>query len=466
MPKNKRPISALVVLVLVANSAFHLRSWWMEDNGGRDGGRRQLNTQYDRTYRGLKMRGYEPGTARFDRALRDRMRRRTAKTDNMKKNGKRRVVARNLKESKEIWLRGDFLESRGKMVSNTWNREPEVRAAAEAAEIFEEKRKIEVYEPLTICDRPADVGENEDITHLQQYSQCSEITQDKPILLLEGKNAHGRTGNNLIEFLHAIQEARDQDIQLGIMAHSWAMHLLLKMFMAIETPDWISEFERTFCVKIFEDETQLEGWDIIHKETKDLFHIISEIPLGEYIESQEHSLRTLFRNYNTGGEGRDRNNQPVNDMCSGIKSIFGEDQTAIYSVIHSRALEGVPGFRLLANVARKSGCDKVAALEMRPDYIKSILEPLGMMNYPIVFITDGQNSAVLERLMADPDIAPLIQSVPEEASWVGGDLTLAVMSSVFIGNPASSFSGFIAKARLALGLGHNYLFRAKDENSE
>jgi len=36
--------------------------------------------------------------------------------------------------------------------------------------------------------------------------------------------------------------------------------------------------------------------------------------------------------------------------------------------------------------------------------------------------------------------------------------------SLKTGNPASTFSGFIAKSRLALGFGHSYLFRAKDEN--
>ncbi|KAL7542918.1 hypothetical protein ACHAXR_012360, partial [Thalassiosira sp. AJA248-18] len=155
------------------------------------------------------------------------------------------------------------------------------------------------------------------------------------------------------------------------------------------------------------------------------------------------------------------------DMCSGIKSVFGEDRaSAIYSVIHSRRLEGKPGLRLLGNLSSLSGCDPVAALEMRPDYIKSILEPLGMLKFPIVIITDGQDLRVLQRLMDDPELGPLIRLVPREARWIGGDVTLATMSNVFIGNPASSFSGFITKARLSLGFGHSYLFRAKDKNGE
>ena len=73
---------------------------------------------------------------------------------------------------------------------------------------------------------------------------------------------------------------------------------------------------------------------------------------------------------------------------------------------------------------------------------------------------------MLKRLLDDADIGPLLRVVPDEATWIGGDLTVAIMSNVFVGNPASTFTGFIAKARLALGFGHNYLFRAKDENGE
>lgn len=73
---------------------------------------------------------------------------------------------------------------------------------------------------------------------------------------------------------------------------------------------------------------------------------------------------------------------------------------------------------------------------------------------------------VIEKLAADPDIGPQLRMVPEDASWYGGDTTLAVMANAFIGNPASTMSAFIAKSRAALGMGHNYLYRARDENGE
>jgi hypothetical protein len=60
----------------------------------------------------------------------------------------------------------------------------------------------------------------------------------------------------------------------------------------------------------------------------------------------------------------------------------------------------------MSYVSAATGCDPVAALEMEPEYVKAILEPLGMLNHPIVFMTDHQRPEILERLMADPDLPP------------------------------------------------------------
>jgi hypothetical protein len=215
--------------------------------------------------------------------------------------------------------------------------------------------------------------------------------------------------------------------------------------------------------KIIKSEQELEQYNVLTMTTKELFGYTSPSPYDEYVASTQYSIRALFQNYNTGKGTSIRRNQQAGDMCSGIDAVFGnhDKSRVIYSVIHSRHLEGAPGLRLLSKVCRHAKCDATAALEMRPDYIKSILRPLGMLNHPIVLITDGQDFSVIQRLMADEEIGPMLRVVPEESSWIGGDLTLGIMSNVFIGNPASTFSTFIAKSRLSLGFGQNYLFRRK-----
>ncbi|KAL7496599.1 hypothetical protein ACHAWT_009275 [Skeletonema menzelii] len=315
-------------------------------------------------------------------------------------------------------------------------------------------------EPSYICNRPADLGTT-------QHSKCPGSNNPEKLLLLDGTEVYGRIGNNLMEFLHALQYSRDNDIQLGVKYGSWAMRLLPRMWLSItgDQSEWEAQFERAFCIKIIRTKVELKNYDVVRLETKDLLLYKSNQSFEEYASFQQQALRTLYQNYNTG-DGTTLAGYGTRDMCAGIHALFGKDSaSAIYSVIHLRKLEKV-GYTILAAVSRHTGCDPRAAIEMRPDYIRTILKPLRMLDYPIVVIGDGQNIEAVQRLLDDPEIGPQIVFVPEEAVWNGGDMTLGVMSNVFIGNPASSFSGFIAKSRLALGKGHNYLFRARDNDGK
>jgi len=264
--------------------------------------------------------------------------------------------------------------------------------------------------------------------------------------------------------------------------------MLLDMFWSIQDPkEWHKQFERAFCVKIFYNNGTFGDWDIVQFDdlavlgegrgkdprldrdyliSKKMFMYTSQAPLHEYIAHQSKTLQLLFRNYNTG-KGITNRGKQVRNMCSSIDAVFGaENKEVLYSTVHQRSLEGQPGITLLQRMSKASGVHPTAALSMESEYIKSILRPLGMLKHPIVLITDGQDFNIIRRLMNDPEIGPKLRLVPEDATWIGGDITLAVMSNVFIGNPASTFSGFIAKSRLALGFGHSYLFRAQNEKGE
>mmetsp|Transcript_27321 Transcript_27321/g.42927 ORF Transcript_27321/g.42927 Transcript_27321/m.42927 type:complete len:356 (+) Transcript_27321:1-1068(+) len=323
-----------------------------------------------------------------------------------------------------------------------------------------ETRSSGMNEPSYICNRPADLG-----TTAQR--KCPGSNNSKQLLLLDGIDTYGRIGNNLMEFLHALQYSRDKDIQLGIKYGSWSLRLLLRMFLSItgEQAQWEAHFERALCIKIIHTTVELKQYDVIRLDTKDLLSYKSNVSFVEYASFQQQVLRTLFQNYNTG-EGTTLAGYGTESMCKGIDALFGADRaSAIYSVIHLRRLEKV-GYTILDAVSKHTGCDPRVAIEMRPEYIRNILKPLRMLDYPIVIIGDDQNIDAVQRLMDDAEIGPQIVFIPEEAVWIGGDMTLGVMSNVFIGNPASSFSGFIAKSRLALGKGHTYLFRARDNEGK
>ena len=329
--------------------------------------------------------------------------------------------------------------------------------------------------PIQICNRLALLPPDIELQAMQQYASCPLLNnppEQTTVILLDGSDAYGRIGNNLIEFLHALQYGRDINAVVGIMIGSWPTHLITNMWMAIQNDDmvaWGQLMERSLCVKMINTDDQLNQYkQVIRMDTKEgtkeLFTYQRVVPLNDYVDFQSHLIRALWKSYNNG-TGLNMRHRPVHDMCSVLDAIFGREAgSIIYSVVHSRSLEGPPGIELMRRIAKNTGCDPLAALEMEPEYVKAILEPLGMLKHPIIFMTDHQRPKILERLLADPDIGSNIHLVPSEASWVGGDITVALMANVFIGNPASTFSGFIAKSRVALGYNNNYLFRRREKN--
>ena len=307
---------------------------------------------------------------------------------------------------------------------------------------------------------------------MRKYGSCPLLgnpSEETKILLLEGMETYGRTGNNLIEILHSLQYGKDNGYVVAIRFWSWPTYVINQMWMAIQDDivAWRHFVEQSLCVKIVDADDDLDRYNYVKiLDGRDLFTYQSREPISGKVEYMGHILRTLYRSHNIG-IGFTIQRMPVRDMCSVLDAIFGgERDSAVYSVVHSRSLEGDPGLRLLGRIADDSGCDRTAALDMEPDYVKAILEPLGMLKHPILFITDHQRPEILENLLADPDVGPNIQLIPSDASWIGGDIAAALMADVFIGNPASTFSGFIAKSRLAFGYDATYMFRKKDEDGK
>jgi len=479
--RAKKAVTAVAVVFLVVNAFLAFR--WPEDLSydptevsRRLAGRARAHTPKERVINEIIKQGIRPGDPKYRRLIRARLGRLAHRNE---KAQSQRKTMMTLRKSKNIWFRSDKAQQAELNEKHAKLRELHLNTHAQKRmlNLNNSELDLEDLEPLSVCGRPTMIGTPSDLALLKEYNEentCPGANSNKLLLLQDlgsNRGLYGRLGNNLIELLHAMQYARDNDVQLGIMSGSWAFGVLLKMWMSIEDNDWEAQFEKAFCVKIFNSQEEVQDYDLIFPTltntldfTKQLFSYMSQRSLESYVGDQTKYLQTLYQNYNTGS-GITESGEPVRDMCSGIKALFGNEKNVIYSAIHQRTLEEA-GKQLLGRVSQFSGCDPEAALHMAPDYVKSILKPLGLLDYPIVLITDGQDFTVLQRLLNDPEIGPKLRLVPEEDTWVGGDITLAVMSNVFIGNPASTFSGFIAKSRLALGFGHSYLFRAKDENGD
>ena len=87
---------------------------------------------------------------------------------------------------------------------------------------------------LFICGRATNVDPLEHLLLSEQYyGKCKSLktrvrdSRPTPILLLEGNQVFGRTGNRIVVLLHAIQYTRDHKIALGMTAGEYLSFLAL-----------------------------------------------------------------------------------------------------------------------------------------------------------------------------------------------------------------------------------------------
>jgi len=253
----------------------------------------------------------------------------------------------------------------------------ESRKLATAQQQFQED-----MDTLSICGRNTKTGTPQDLALLRLFNNQDSTcpgTSSNNLLLISGNGAYDRTGNNIIEFLHALQLARDNNFVLGIMLryNTWVLKVITEMWMpvpvqgTIHGDGWEARFEEAFCVKLIHSKDELKGYNVYDAPPKDLFMYMSSLPVGDYIGHQAQHLQTLFRHYNNG-EGKSIGGRPVQNTCSGLDAVFGKhDKKTLYSVVHQRFLEGEPGLLAMQRLARRSGCHPTGALRMEPDYINS-----------------------------------------------------------------------------------------------
>lgn len=285
---------------------------------------------------------------------------------------------------------------------------------------------------------------------------------------------YGRTGNQIRGFFHAFDVARDRGGALVMHEDGFPIETGLRsIFLGVDRTELQNRFGITFADSV--EGNRLSRMDIMRQEP--LYHFISDnknFIAGEAIEHRHYVIQELY-----SMTAREMELYPnasgVAEICSSLHALFGDrgdmlkklgmanEITQNYTVIHSRSLESL-GKKFLRGAHEKFGVDSSASLDYPPDLISSILSPLGKDQNSILMITDGENTNVAARLSADPKIGPVFQTVPKEISTVKGDLMLAILSDVFIGNPVSTFSQYIVQARYALGIGNSYLFYKRDED--
>ena len=327
--------------------------------------------------------------------------------------------------------------------SDAWSDDPELH------DIRRQLRVANQSNSLPVCDRPTNIDPLEQQQITDQYAtKCQGLWhRGKIVLLLEGETKGG-VGNQFIKFVNALQFTRDHDIILGIMADSWATRLLNDVFKAYQGEDGLAKLGQDLCIKVFHSPEETLGWKRLNLGDKPeeiatrLFNYKSSSSLEDYMNTGRYVLQSIHKN--------------AAEQCKSIDSIFGTEnrdvldrryhprRQAIYTVIHLAPNRGDQG-ESLKLIAEQSGCDPKAALNMKPEFIKSILDKsvldtqsgfrTSMLNHPIIVITDDDHSTTdqLERLQNDTALGRHIRTMRPVSRLVGADLTMAMMATVFIG---------------------------------
>lgn len=133
--------------------------------------------------------------------------------------------------------------------------------------------------PFVMCDRETPFRYSLNPATDRSNQQRSQIAfrhdwpKQNKILLLRNDGKFGNIGNQMNSLLHAFDYARDNNLQLGMLFHSWAMDLLQSMFY--ETDDFEAlggELMKDLGILVVRNQTQLQYYDeVVSKNAQQLY---------------------------------------------------------------------------------------------------------------------------------------------------------------------------------------------------
>lgn len=146
-----------------------------------------------------------------------------------------------------------------------------------------------------------------------------------------------------------------------------------------------------------------------------------------------------------------------NPPCEGVAAVGIKSAETKYAVIDVPVQDPWN-----AKFDATSGNDHTHAYEMKPEYVKAILNSVDLGDKQ-VFLGKTQGAAdpnreEVQRLMNDVEIQT-------RESDVADNLFLAVLADCFIGSPASHYSLMVARMRYALGMANTFVLTKKAGDS-
>lgn len=97
--------------------------------------------------------------------------------------------------------------------------------------------------------------------------------KENKILLLRNDGKFGNIGNQMNSLLHAFDYARDHNLHLGMLFHSWAMDVIHSMFYETDDFDALGdELKNDFGILVVRNQTQLTLYDeVVSKNAEQLY---------------------------------------------------------------------------------------------------------------------------------------------------------------------------------------------------
>lgn len=314
------------------------------------------------------------------------------------------------------------------------------------AVVMKEEEETESLVQTIICGRQVPFVKKEFSIHSPLQMNHSIVLDNHP---------YGQTNNQLLTIIHAMDYAYDiGGAKLILQTDGYAVRLLKELFVwnddIVSEESWIETIQMKFHHQLLimhKSKLPAPSNTVYYNTSKDLYFYYTDIPIATLKERRLSLLKTLFSN-------------PSQGMCLGIHQLLKDDKDQKYSVIHSRLMKRYSCLRRIldfkkalssSNHNNNVKIDGNSTCLTPPNFIKSLLRPIGMLNHTIILIEDGENIGLSKRLQEDPEIGPHLKTVPSSISSVGVDMMLGILSNVFIGTPCSTFAGNIARTREAFG---------------
>lgn len=268
-----------------------------------------------------------------------------------------------------------------------------------------------------------------------------EPESDDAVLLL-GQPTFGNT--LIIGIFHGIDLAYDKKCQVYITKDcNWIWDYVSKWFYGDKAKDdafWKS-MEDIFGVHVIADSSaesiQQTGKNVHRVGSEAGYRVRSEKLTAEQMRNRRDTIfRQLFKD--------------LPAQCGNINAAGVNKVDAKYTVIDVPVQDAWND-----KVKEYTKHDHTANFEMKPEYVKSILEPLGMADQPI-YLQNTVNPSF------DPDreeVKRLVDdaSLKTQDKDVSNDLYMAVLADCFIGYPASHWSMMVARIRYALGVKNTFV---------